>query len=308
MEECGTNTMAPMPLTMDRLEERDEVVMAQSTSQCCRTGCCQPSINWLIAEGNNFKPGSNPYKLDSVGWIHEESKFAGRLWSCCAAGCRSIKYVQHHGPPPASMMKENVEWCTCQFDEATKGLTKEERTTNIVAIHEKKQTCGVFCCWTPCVCNGFGLPYLETKDPATGNVLGRTQYVCDMCCFVPKYDILDGKTGTQLYRLRPDTCLGGLCVKFRYGGKKGKCCRVPFIVRHPETQEPVISGATTLAGTAINAMVDVLWSGWANECCMKKNAYHVSFPRNIKPEHKAVLLGSTLLVDVTMFEQEQDDN
>ena len=58
----GTKVLlAPQPLTMDRLEERQELIVAQSTSQCCRTGCCQPSINWLIAEGNNYEPGTNPF-------------------------------------------------------------------------------------------------------------------------------------------------------------------------------------------------------------------------------------------------------
>jgi len=72
----------------------------------------------------------------------------------------------------------------------------------------------------------------------------------------------------------------------------------------PATQEPVLSGAT-LAGKAINAMVDVLWSGWENDCCSKKQAYHLIFPANITTEEKAVFMGSTFLVDVTRFEQEQ---
>jgi len=86
--------LGPQPLTMDRLDERNELIVAQSTSQCCRQGCFQPSINWVIAEGNNYQPGQNPFALDSVGWIHEESDFVGRCCSSCGAGCRRIKYVQ----------------------------------------------------------------------------------------------------------------------------------------------------------------------------------------------------------------------
>jgi len=63
-----------------------------------------------------------------------------------------------------------------------------------------------------------------------------------------------------------------------------------------------------LFGKAINAMVDVLWTGWGNECCTKKNAYHVSFPTQISANEKAVLIGSTLLVDLTMFEQDASDD
>lgn len=41
--------LAPQPLTMDRLGERNELIVAQSTSQCCRVMCCQPSINWVVS-------------------------------------------------------------------------------------------------------------------------------------------------------------------------------------------------------------------------------------------------------------------
>ena len=262
--------------------------------------------NIQVAEGNNFEPGANPFGLDSVGWIHEESSLNGRCWSQCAAGCREIKYVQHYGPVPPSLMAENEDWCQCQTEHTPKNLSEEDLNSNVVATHEKKQTCGVFCCWLPCVCNGLGLPYLETKDGSTGRVLGKTQYVCDMCCFIPKYDISDA-SGKKLYHLRPDTCVGGMCPKCRCDGNKGKCCAIPFVLRNPNTLEPIPSGAT-LAGKVLNSMIDVLWSGWKNECCSQKNAYHVTFPQEMSAQEKAVLMGSTILVDVTMFEVDQDDN
>jgi hypothetical protein len=56
-----------------------------------------------------------------------------------------------------------------------------------------------------------------------------------------------------------------------------------IIVRNPETHEPVVSSATTLADNAINAIVDVLWAGWGHECCTKKHAYHLSFPAYVSP-------------------------
>mmetsp|Transcript_4302 Transcript_4302/g.12339 ORF Transcript_4302/g.12339 Transcript_4302/m.12339 type:complete len:302 (+) Transcript_4302:65-970(+) len=297
---------APPTLTMDRLQERDELIIAQSTSQCCRQGCCQPSINWVVAEGNNFEPGTDPFTLDSIGWIHEESSFLGRCLSHCGAGFREAKYVQHSGLPPATLTAENNDWCTCQCDETPKLLSQEDLVSNVTVIHEKKTSCGTFCCWVPCVCNICGLPYLETKDASSGAVLGRTQYICDMCCFVPKYDILDG-SGKKIYRLKPDVCVFGMCMKCRCDGKKGKCCRVPFIIRDPTTGDAIQSSAT-LDGKPITAAVDTLWSGWKNECCSQKNAYHLSFPTNISAEEKAVLMGSTILVDVTVFEQEGDDS
>ena len=44
-----SSSLAPQPLTMERLGERDELIIAQSTSQCCRIYCCQPSINWVVS-------------------------------------------------------------------------------------------------------------------------------------------------------------------------------------------------------------------------------------------------------------------
>jgi len=207
------------------------------------------------------------------------------------------------------MVGESKDWCGCQREETTVGLTDEDRHSNVIATHEKHRSCGVYCCLLPgygipCICNGCGLPYLETKDPKTGDLLGKTQYVCDLCCFVPKYDIFDA-SGKKLYRIRPDTCVGGICVMCRCDGSQGKCCRVPFILRDPETHEPITSG--TAAGDddgTKKAMVDVLWAGWKSACCTSKNAYHLVFPPNVTAQEKAVVMGSTLLVDVTMFEQD----
>ena len=312
MDEALGGSLAPRPLTIDRLDGREELIVAQSTSQCCRCCCFQPSINWVLAEGNNFVPGTNPFELDSVGWIHEESSFCGRWWSWIIPGCRSIKYVQHSGPAPPSIMGENQDWFTCQFDEATTGLDEADRQANIVATHEKNCTCGTCWMWPipfP-ICNCLPLPYLETRNGS--QTLGKTVYVCDACCFVPKFDVYNG-SNENLYRIRPDTCVAGLCVRCRCceGKKGGKCCRIPFIIRTPQSLEPVEPGPNVNSNSTtstVKAMIDILWAGWKHECCTQKNAYHVVFPRDITKEEKLVLLGSTVLVDVAMFEQDGGDD
>jgi len=175
-----------------------------------------------------------------------------------------------------------------------------------VAIHEKDCTCThcfVFGDIKIPICNFFPLPYLETKNAEDGAVLGRTIYVCDHCLFVPKYDVYDGNNEKK-FRIRPDTCVAGCCVQCRCGEGKGKCFRVPFIIRDPMTLEPLDTESSNLDTNG--AQVDVLWSGWNNECCTKKNAYHLAFPRNATPEEKLLLTGAALLVDVTNFEQPED--
>lgn len=46
----------------------------------------------------------------------------------------------------------------------------------------------------------------------------------------------------------------------RCDGTGGKCCRIPFIVRDPNTFEPVKGN-----NGEENAQVTELWSGWKNE-------------------------------------------
>lgn len=286
--------LAPQTMTMDRFGSTKQIIVAQSTSQCCRTGICQPSINWVIREADNFH-GGNPHKeYEQQAWIHEESTFLMRCLSCLMPGCREAKYVQHSSTIPASVVGgEDFNWCTCQTELVSKGLKEEDRIRDVVATHEKGQTCGACCCYEP---------YLETKD-AEGNTIGKTQYVCDWCIFVPKFDVYDGNEAKK-YRLRPDVCCGGCCVMCRCGGKGGKCFRVPFIVRDPKTFEPINGIGITKPE---QAQVTGIWSGWKNECCTQRNAYHLIFPEDASAEEKITLVGSSILLDVVYMEQSNDD-
>jgi len=66
-----TPLVAPATMTMDRFEETKQIIISQSTSQCCRTGCCQPSINWLLREADNFHGGNPHQEYEQQSWIHE---------------------------------------------------------------------------------------------------------------------------------------------------------------------------------------------------------------------------------------------
>ena len=280
----------PQALTMERLGDKDELILAQSTSQCCRFMCFQPSINWVVNESDNFAPGTNPHDLSHSGWIHEESSCCMRSLSCFLPGCREVRYVQHGGPVPDAIMGENAGFCfQCQTSPVTDGLTDADRDRDVVATHSKGQTCGACCC--------HPAPYLETRD-ADGKVVGKTQFVCDGYICVPKFDVLDAE-GTAKYRIRPATCVAGCCVQCRCGGAKGKCCKVPFLVRDPATMEPVKTKAKEG-----DAQVTQLFAGWANECCSEKNAYHLAFPEDATPELKLTLIGSSILLDVVFSEQD----
>ena len=175
-----------------------------------------------------------------------------------------------------------------QCDKTPKGLTEEDRNKDVIATHEKPMTCGMnSCCFKP---------YMLTKN-AEGEVIGTTQFVCDGCCFVPKYDVYSN--GEKKYRIRPDTCCLGACVMCRCGGGGGKCCRLPYIVRDPTTYEALKGN-----GGQDEAQVTQLWAGWKNECCTQRDAFHLVFPDDATPEDKLLLMGSTILIDVLEVERE----
>ncbi|GMH46209.1 hypothetical protein TrRE_jg8547 [Triparma retinervis] len=278
--------LAPGTITMERLEDIDVMVLSQATSQCCRCLCFQPSINFTMTEGKSNVSNYDEVRqeqLDEVGgWIAEEATLCGRTMSSCFPGGRSTKWGEKSdefgGIDPASHGK-------------------------VIFTHEKDRTNGVSCglgdkrC--PCCCN---LPYLETKD-ANGTPIGRTQYVCDSCLCVPKFDVFDGM-GRQTYRIRPDTCFGGLCVQCRCGGGGGKCFRVPFIIRDPVTHEP-LKASGSKGGGEVKAQITSLWTGM-KRCCQKKDSYAIHFPEGASREMKATLIGSNILIDMAIFEQEED--
>jgi len=147
---------------------------------------------------------------------------------------------------------------------------------------------------------------LETLD-ASGERLGRTDYVCELCLFVPKMDVSDSQDRVR-YRLRPDTCCLGLCVRPRCGGSGGKCCTVPFLVREPGTGKPVMTNHRVQSDEKFgvgdeNAQVTQLWTG-LKRCCTRKNAYALRFPANADSAMKATLTGATLLVDLSFTESD----
>eukprot|EP00550_Attheya_septentrionalis_P007984 CAMPEP_0198296424 /NCGR_PEP_ID=MMETSP1449-20131203/32434_1 /TAXON_ID=420275 /ORGANISM="Attheya septentrionalis, Strain CCMP2084" /LENGTH=288 /DNA_ID=CAMNT_0043997039 /DNA_START=396 /DNA_END=1262 /DNA_ORIENTATION=- len=286
-------------MTMNRLGDTDELVLAQTTMLCMRQGCCRPSINWVLQSADNYEPGSSPFELPNVGgWIHEESTFCQRC--CCGGvpGCRETKFVQHAGYPPSELQQEDWSCCVIQTEPTSAELSHGDLQANIIATHEKEMSCSTGCAC--CACCGLA-PYLLTKDE-TGLVLGETTFVCDECLCVPKFHVSDA-LGSVRYLLRPDTCCCGLCVMPRCGGPKGKCCRVPFLIRSPSTGDAVYSNAQEG-----KAQVTSLWSGLFNEACFKRRAYHIAFPANATPEERVVLMGSALLVDVAIYEQDDDNN
>ncbi len=68
-----------------------------------------------------------------------------------------------------------------------------------------------------------------------------------------------------------------------------------FYLRNPETNDKIGDGN-----------ISDLWLGLKNECCHKRNMYAIQYPPGATDAMKKTLIGTALLVDITVFEQEQD--
>ena len=68
-----------------------------------------------------------------------------------------------------------------------------------------------------------------------------------------------------------------------------------FYLRNPETNDKIGDG-----------QISDLWLGFKNECCHKRNMYAIQYPPGATDAMKKTLIGTALLVDITVFEQEQD--
>jgi hypothetical protein len=255
------------------------VMLSQHNSECCRCCCCQPNIQWDLHDhqsGNIEGMMGTPGKI----FIQEEAPWIGRCMSFACPGGREIKYTVYEGsappkdtPPSGRVLMTHEKGCSCPVN---------------VLVPTDPQV-RIPCCFQP-------MPYLITKD-ANGQKLGTSKYVCDICLFIPKFDVFDAND-QHVYRVRPDVCLG-CCVKCNFGGPKGKCCRVPFPIREPKEPYNQIG----------NAVIGDLWAGIKHECCTKRNIYEIIYPPEVVTMNnqamKATLIGAGLLVDITTFEQEQ---
>jgi hypothetical protein len=53
-------------------------------------------------------------------------------------------------------------------------------------------------------------------------------------------------------------------------------------------------------------MILKVWAGLKKECCSTADTFAVFFPPGCTPERKAGLLGTTFLLDFTVFERQHE--
>lgn len=143
----------------------------------------------------------------------------------------------------------------------------------------------------PCCCF---LPSLALLNPATGEEVTKSQYLCDEKYCVPKFMYSEG--GQDIYYVAPDTCCGGFCVLPKGGW--GRNFKVPFYFRDPATKEKIVNSN----GSA--PQIAKVWAGLKKECCSTADTFATFFPDGCDAKRKAGLLGLTLLLDFTVFERQ----
>ena len=265
-------------MTFDQMLEGEGVILKQLNSLCCRVLCCQPNLHWTIHpyhSGQTF--GFEDVHYNGV-WIQEDASWCGRTLSCAAPGSRATAFrtiagVPDANAPPVASAGRVTHSKGCTFG-----------TSQLIAISDGGPI------YMPCCCF---LPYLETTDEK-GTVLGRTEMEFNPCLAVPMMGVRDA-SGRKIYTIKPDTCFCGLCVVCKCGGAKGKCCKVPFLIREPapwyQTGQQVEDAAIT-----------DLWAGFANACCTRRMLWSVKFPSTASRATRAVLVGSAILLDIAKFE------
>jgi len=271
------------PVDPGHLGAVQAVLVQQDTNLCCRTCLCQPNINFNMQAytgQEEYRPGD---QIPATWHITEESTCCFRAFACCCPGMRPTTWTVRDGPAAGGGPDSQV------LMTHSKGLTCSHCPR--VCITDKGELVSIpWCCC---------LPYLETRD-GQGNILGRTNYVCDAFPFVPKFDVFDASE-RHLYRVLPESCCLGCCIRCRCGGRGsgGRRLRVPHVVREPrEPYAPIDDAAIT-----------DLWAGLARQLCTKQDVFAVKFPSSYEQgvdinAAKATLVGATLLLNMLMYEHD----
>ena len=266
----ATATVVPPAVDAASLFASEGMTVQQNLKDCMRCCICQPNWQWTV---HSYSPSyTEGQGFPTVLFIQEDAaQCPARSFSFWAPGCRKTTYHVHEGKDASGpKIMEHTKEMTCGKDAI------------VLLTDQGPVYCPMCCC----------LPYLQTND-TNGIKIGKTQYLCDMYLWVPKFMVED-HTGKPMYLIRPDTCCGGCCIECQCGGNGGRCCRVPFHIRDPETKEPID-----------DSMILWLWPGIKKACCQRNN-YAVKFPKQASLEMRKTLMGSVILMDMALFEVDQN--
>jgi len=168
------------------------------------------------------------------------------------------------------------------------------------------------CVKGPCKCCCY--QEVLTMDGA-GNFLGGVKE--QFWCCVPKFTVMNEKQ-EAVYDIHQPTCCGGQCVNCC---AEGCCnCRIPFYMYPPGGDDESMlnaSGATKAEdakGEVARAQICKIWykndflKGLATELFTDADKFEMKAPDGADHQMKAVLVGTTLMINQVFFERGDDDN
>jgi hypothetical protein len=253
--------------------DKDAILVKQTMKGCIQEclGCEAKSeykvskMDYQYIDGCRLKEGA--MTMQDEMYIIEESNCCLRI--CFQDGRPFVLKVSTGSEPGGSPIVEYRKPCGCP-----------------VMFTIRTDNGNVDC---PCCCM---LPEVTSFTPENTE-LNKSKYVCDMCMYVPKFMYSEG--GTDIYKVRPETCCGGCCIVCKCG--KGGY-QIPFYFWDPASGEKVMSRK----GEDNMPQITKVWAGMKKECCSTADNFAVFFPDNCSPERKAGILGMTMLVDFVFFE------
>jgi hypothetical protein len=150
----------------------------------------------------------------------------------------------------------------------------------------------VCCTASPCKCCCC---YQQASFKSGSDDLGQIKETCYVC--IPEYTVYDSK-GDKMYKIRPPSCCGGLCVNYLTEGTQctSICCKVPYWIFDPNQSDTNGKNAVRL-GKILKKPKSL-----AVEAFSDANAFEVTFPKEATPEQKASLLGSAIFFNAVYFE------
>lgn len=153
----------------------------------------------------------------------------------------------------------------------------------VVAVYERPLACHVGAC--KCCC----FQEIFVNDGATGGQVGSVKESCWMC--IPQFNVYDNAR-QMLYAIHMPTCCGCLPNCCAEG-----CCRVPFYVYNTSNTNK----------ESPDGKIVKMWGSLGTEL-MGVHQFECDFPSNSPPDHKALLMGATYLLNELFFKPQHKDN
>lgn len=192
--------------------------------------------------------------------------------------------------PDAMKAKEESDFCCRVFCMNMREFTMDiSGGDNVVYKIHRPFKCSIYCC---CILLN---PQELTISDDQGNVIGRTvhDFRCMPACCGKTYLNVEDKDGAVQYQIEHNVCCNANMLNPAY-----PCC---FPINHFGIYN---ADMTQEVGSLENIFPGCNFRGL---CAPEADNYKLTFPTDATPDQKAMLLGSTMLIEFLFFEKSAED-